>query len=503
MPVKLEQTGKDATLSAKADDGSPASGLRRELLRRFAVGPLRLSLSFTYASALMGVAEALPRGANAAVGDTGDYGVLVDSQAGITVDEDVFGWTILHGGQSYFSADLTPEGGAKGGKMTFKWSRMFADWNLVEKSIGKYDWTSGGAVGKNVQGRADYFAARDLSWVMVLDPGRHPAFYNGYSHGPPSNEDSYRNYITAALNQFVSKGVRAVEMSNEPESGGWWGTLGRKPQGAIELRRAARELSPWARVAKEAVNAYNAAHGTRIEVWGCASQSMADPRPETGLARNWNDASAQANQLFKGPGFLNGPDGKTGIAIDWLDRFTFHGYPSPSDDYSMLPGLFLKAKSWLKAAGKPDIPMVVTENGVVSFRFDQRTNKGDGVHREWKTDDPYTGGKSPMTELERTRWLLTSFGIAAAYQARMIYYAWDEASMGVYGYNNGRNSGSPTAPLGWLPEHAKIETKYNALRNLLLTPPNKIFQLRKRLSDKQFSLLVGPDRGSATFYPLE
>lgn len=503
MPTPSEQTVKGATLSATTDENPPASDLRRELLRRFAVGPLWLSLSFRYAPALAGAAAALPRDADAAAGGAGDYEVLVDSQAGITVDENVFGWSILHGGQSYSSANLTPEGGAKGGKMTFKWSRMFADWNLVEKSPGQYDWTSGGAVGKNVQGRADYFAARNLSWVLVLEPGRHPAFYNGSPHGPPSNEDAYRNYVTAALNQFVGKGLRAIEMSNEPESGGWWGTLGHKPQGAIELRQAAREQAPWARVAKETVNAYNAAHGTRIEVWGCGCQSMADPRLETGLARNWCDPSPQANQLFKGPGFLNGPDGKGGTAIDWLDRFSFHGYPSPSDDYSLLPGLFLKARSWLKAAGKPDLPMAVTEHGVASFRFNEKTNKGDLKHREWKTDAPYTGGKSPMTELERARWVLTAFGIAAAYQARMIYYAWDEARMGIYGYNNGPNSGSPTAALGWLPEHEKIETKYNALRTLLLTPRNRIFQLRERLSDKQFSLLVGPDRNSATFYPLE
>lgn len=451
----------------------------------------------------MGVAAALPPDANAAAGDAGDFEVLVDSPTGITVDEDVFGWSILHAGQSYASSEITPEGGAKGGRMTFKWSRMFADWKLVEKSPGNFDWTSGGAVGKNVQARADSFAARNLSWVMVLEPGRHPAFYNGFDHGPPSNEEAYRNYVTAALNQFVSKGLRAVEMSNEPESGGWWGTLGHKPQGPIELRQAAREQSPWARVAKEAVSAYNAAHGTRIEVWGCGCQSMANPQPETGLARIWCDPSAQANQSFKGPGFLNGPDGKTGTAVDWLDRFSFHGYPSPSDDYSLLPGLILKAKSWVKAAGKPDLPLVVTEHGVASFRFNEKTNKGDGSHREWKTDAPYTGGKSPMTELERTRWVLTSFGVAAAYQTRMIYYAWDEARMGIYGYNNGPGGGSRKAALGWLPEHEKIETRYNALRNLLLTPRNKIYQLRKRQSDKQFSLLVGPDRNSATVFPLE
>jgi hypothetical protein len=69
MPVQLAQTVKDATLSAKADDGSPASGLRRELLRRFMIGPLWLSVNFIYAPALVGVAEALPRGASAAVGN--------------------------------------------------------------------------------------------------------------------------------------------------------------------------------------------------------------------------------------------------------------------------------------------------------------------------------------------------------------------------------------------------------------------------------------------------
>lgn len=419
--------------------------------------------------------------------------LLLDVPAGVPVDANLIGFTILHGGESYYTPNMTPEGGAIGGRMLFDWTRQFASWSKVEAARGVYTWGT-------VASKADYYAARSLKWSLVLTPVS-PPYYGGPVKGPPPTEQPYRDYLLNAMRTFWGKGLRAIEICNEPETDNWYGSLGRKPVGNLEIRRVARELSPWARVAKEAAGAYFTEAGNRVEIWGTSSQSMANADPETGLARVFNDPSEAADKAFAGTGFLNGSDGKGGKGAQWLDRFTFHGYPNPTHDSTMLHAHFLKAKAWLAAAGRPALPIVVTEHGVLSDRNPSNGDRATGTFREWKTDNPYTGKTPPFTDRERTRWVLNAFGISAIHGARMLFYGWDERYMGIYGYANGPQGGSPTAALGWVPNHVEIEEKHKILREKLLG--KKAFTLWKRDSDGLLTLLVGDARSTATLLALE
>lgn len=420
--------------------------------------------------------------------------LLLDVPAGVPVDENAFGFTVLHGGAAWYSPQMTPEGGATGGRMRFKWSRQFISWSgEVERVPGVYDWSK-------ITARSDYFAQRQLLWSVVLTPVA-PSHYGGPLRGPAPTEEPYRKVLASLFSTFWSKGLRAIEICNEPETDNWYGSLGRKPANATEIRRVARELSPWARVAREAAVAYFAATGNRVEVWASSSQSMADASPTTGLARIFNDPSPAANTAYGGLGFLNGPDGKGGTAARWLDRFTFHGYPNPTHDGTLLHAHFLKAKGWLAAAGVPALPIVVTEHGVLSDRNPANGNKASGAFREWKTDAPYTGKAPPFTAQEQVRWLLNAFAVSAIHGARLIWYAWDEQYMGIYGWANGAQGGSATAPLGWVPSHPELELKYAALRTALVG--HRVFSLWRRNSDGLFTILVGDARETAILIPLE
>ena len=93
-----------------------------------------------------------------------DAVLIYDVPAGVPVDENVFGFTVLHGGESYYSPNMTPEGGAVGGRMAFHWTRQFASWSKVEAAKGIYTWGT-------VANKANYFAERSLnSTVRSLGP---------------------------------------------------------------------------------------------------------------------------------------------------------------------------------------------------------------------------------------------------------------------------------------------------------------------------------------------
>lgn len=419
--------------------------------------------------------------------------LLYDVPEGALVDENVFGFTLLHAGKTYYTPNMTPDGGATGGRMTFKWSRTFISWSgNVEKVQGVYDWSS-------IDKQADYFAAHGIHWSLVLTPVA-PSFYSVGLRGPASTEAPYKSVLKAAYARYWAKGLRAHEICNEPETDNWYGALGRKPAGALEIRRVARELSPWARVASEAASEYFATSGNKVEIWASSSQSMADASSTTGLARVFNDPSAAANSQYGGTGFLNGSDGKGGVGVKWLDRFTFHGYPNPTHDGTLLHAHFLKAKAWLAAAGRPDLPMVVTEHGMLSARDPNNGDKSNGQWREWKTDNPLTGKAPAVTAQEQMRWVLNAFAVSAIHKARMIWYAWDERYMGIFGFANGPLGGSPTSQLGWIPAHLELEAKYKALREKLIG--KRIFSLWKQ-TNGALVILVGTTQAQSELIILE
>ena len=422
----------------------------------------------------------------------GPVTLLYDVAEGVPVDENAFGFSVLHAGMPYYTAQMTPEGGPSAGRMLFRWSRQFGSWTEIEKTPGVYTWST-------VEGAA-YLGQRGIHWVLVLTPVAPQAIYNSPLRGPAGSEEPYKKLAKAAYAHFWDMGMRAHEICNEPETENWYGSLGHKPANDNERRQTARELSMWARVAKEAANEYHAATGRRVEVWASASQSMANADPSTGLARVFNDPSAAANTLYGGAGFLNGPDGKGGIGAQWLDRFSFHGYPNPTHDGTLLHAHFLKAKNWLKGVGRESLPMVVTEHGVLSARNPALGDKSDGSMREWKTDNPYTGKLPAFSNAERCRWVLNAFAISAIHGARMIWYAWDERYMGIFGYANGPQGGSATAVLGWVPNHLEIEVKYKALREKMIG--RKIFSLWKG-EDGLLTVLVGAERASGELIALE
>lgn len=390
--------------------------------------------------------------------------VLFTADSPQPIRSDLFGMTVLHAGQSYYSKLNTPDPG--GQRLPIHFSRQFLHWSLVEQTPGVYDFARSGS-GQNMLGRAQWFKMFGIPWVGVVNPGHHPNFYPGYKGGPLNDPAPYAAYIAKVIETFAPLGLVALELANEPESGSWWGTLGAAPVASPQIRQSARELAPWARHAKAAIRST----GLPIELWGPACQSMATADPGSGLAAVFCDPGVKPYFATFGKCFTDGDDGAGGMGIDHIDRFSWHGYPSPLTDPTLLIAHHNKARAWIAKVGRGSMPMVVSEHGVVS-------TAGKPL---WKT----------LTDKQRERWVLNAYGCAAALDTRVIFYAWDETDMGIYG------AGGP------VPNEAAITRKVNALLAKFAVPGMRVFEVRSGATDGQLQLLLGTTRENALPYALD